>query len=76
VPVCIIQWRNIPAAWGIDEYRQRRYQQGQYSEGGYLLMPSQLQPAMLAGVLPGIGQQHQDWMKNAHKCVVIIKIAH
>jgi len=63
----IIQWRNIPAAWGIDEYRQRRYQQGQYSEGGYLLMPSQLQPAMLAGVLPGIGKQHQDWMKNAPK---------
>ncbi len=63
----IIQWRNIPAAWGIDEYRQRRYQQGQYSEGGYLLMPSQLQPALLAGTLPGFGQQHQDWMKYAPK---------
>ncbi|MBV1919650.1 MAG: GMC family oxidoreductase [Pseudomonadales bacterium] len=63
----IIQWRNIPAAWGIDEYRQRRYQEGQYKEGGYLLMPNQLHPPTLAGMIPGFGEKHQDWMMNAPK---------
>jgi len=60
----MIQWRNIPAAWGIEEFRQRRFDGQQYQEGGYLLMPNQLQPALLAAVIPGLGKQHQQWMEN------------
>ena len=58
----IVQWRNIPAAWGVDEFRLRRETQGRYQEGGYLLMPNQLHPAALAAVMPGIGRRHQEWM--------------
>jgi len=63
----MIQWRNIPAAWGIEEFRQRRFEGQHYKEGGYLLMPNQLQPALLAAVIPGLGKQHQKWMENLPK---------
>lgn len=68
----IVLWRNIPAAWCVEEWRDARHdasspgqptaffgQQGRYLEGGYLLMPNQLQPALLAAVLPGVGPEHR-----------------
>ncbi len=61
----IVLWRNIPAAFGIDEFRLARYdQRGRYTEGGYLLMPNQIQPAMLAATLPLIGDAHGAWMRQ------------
>lgn len=58
----IIQWRNIPAAWGVDEYRVRHEPSGRYLEGGYLLMPNQIHPGTLAATLPLKGQALADWM--------------
>lgn len=58
----IVQWRNIPAAWGVEEFRLARFDGDRYREGGYLLMPNQLQPAMLAAVLPGAGPEHRRLM--------------
>ena len=59
----IVLWRNIPAAFGVDEFRLARYDgRGKYVEGGYLLMPNQLQPATLAATLPLLGQAHARWM--------------
>ena len=61
----IVLWRNIPAAFGIDEFRLARYDaRGRYTEGGYLLMPNQIQPAMLAATLPFIGDAHGEWMRH------------
>ncbi len=70
----IIQWRNIPAAWGVEEFRLARYQgerrvfgrpsRSRYLEGGYLFMPNQLQPGMLGAVLPGFGRSHAELMKQ------------
>ncbi len=37
---------------------------GSYIEGGYLLMANQVQPGLLAAVIPGFGSDHSDWMKN------------
>ena len=48
----IIQWRNIPAAFGVEHFRLATVaDDGAYVEGGYLLMPNQLHPAMLAATL-------------------------
>jgi choline dehydrogenase-like flavoprotein len=58
----IVQWRNIPAAWGVEEFRLARFEGDRYVEGGFLLMPNQLQPATLAAVLPGFGAAHRDLM--------------
>jgi len=58
----IIQFRGIPAAWGIEHWRLARYRGGRYEEGGYLLMANQLQPATLAAVLPGVGSAHAELM--------------
>jgi len=60
----IIQWRNIPAAWGVEEFRVATMDGDRYIEGGYLLMPNQLQPAMLAAVLPGAGPAHRKLMRQ------------
>jgi choline dehydrogenase-like flavoprotein len=70
----IVQWRNIPAAWGVDEFRLGRYDgpervfgrpgSGRYREGGYLVMANQLHPATLAAVLPGVGAPHLALMRN------------
>ncbi|MCG8614369.1 MAG: GMC family oxidoreductase [Pseudomonadales bacterium] len=60
----IVLWRNIPAAWSIDHYRIARFQQGSYAEGGYLLMPNQVQPALLAAMLPLWGVDHQQVMQQ------------
>jgi len=70
----IVQWRNIPAAWGVNEFRLARYEgaqrvfghppTGRYLEGGYLFMPNQLHPGMLAAVLPGVGPSHTNLMRQ------------
>ena len=70
----VMQWRNIPAAWGIEEFRLARYDGARrvfgrrslerYVEGGYLFMPNQLHPGMLAAVLPGIGKSHTSLMRS------------
>lgn len=58
----ITQWRGIPAAFGVDEWRLARFDGARYREGGYLLMANQLQPATLAAVLPGVGPRHRALM--------------
>ncbi len=58
----IIQWRGLPAGFGIDEFRLARMDGDRYREGGYLLMPNQLQPGTLAAVLPGVGPSHRALM--------------
>jgi len=60
----VVMWRDIPAAHGCDEWRlARRDSHGRYLEGGYLLMPNQLGPAVLAAFLPGFGAEHRRWME-------------
>ncbi len=58
----ITLWRNIPAAYGIDHFMERSFKDGEYQEGGYLLMPNQIQPALFAAFLPGYGETHSDLM--------------
>lgn len=58
----ITLWRNIPAAYGIDHFMKRSYDGEKYKEGGYLLMPNQIQPALFAAFLPGYGETHSDLM--------------
>ena len=60
----IIQWRNIPASWGVEEFRVARMDGDRYVEGGYLLMANQLQPGTLAAVLPGVGAGHRALMRQ------------
>lgn len=61
----IVMWRNIPAAWGVTEFRRaRRGPDGRYLEGGYLLMANQLQPGTLAAVFPGVGAAHRAVMRD------------
>ena len=59
----VVMWRNIPAAYGCEEWRLARDEGGRYREGGYLLMPNQLGPATLAAVLPGFGADHRRLME-------------
>jgi len=61
----IVMWRNIPAATGTMQFRLARYDGDRYVEGGYLLHPNQLQPALLAATLPGIGAEHRALMEQA-----------
>lgn len=63
----ILQFRNIPAAWGVEHFRLARHDGSRYVEGGYLLMANQLQPATLAAVLPGLGSSHRDLMAGLRR---------
>ena len=64
----IVMWRNIPAAFGIEEFRLPRFDaQDKYIEGGYLLMANQVQPGMLAGTLPLMGEELGQWMGQAKR---------
>lgn len=63
----ITLWRNIPAAWGVDEFRLARYANNQYQEGGYLLMANQLHPAALAATIPLYGPEHQAVMQQLNQ---------
>lgn len=61
----IVLWRNIPAAYGTERFRRARYDaQGNYVEGGYLLVPDQLQPALMGYTIPGFDDAAADWMVN------------
>ncbi|MCG6147356.1 GMC family oxidoreductase [Leptospira levettii] len=60
----IVQWRNIPAAYGVEGFRLAKFQNGSYKEGGYMLMPNQLQPGTLAALLPSFGKDHFRYMKQ------------
>ncbi len=61
----IYMWTNVPAATGTKDFRLPKYNKaGDYVEGGYLLHPNQLQPEILAAVLPGIGEEYQDLMQS------------
>jgi len=55
-------WRGIPAAWDVDEFRLARYDNGDYREGGYLIVANQFQPGLFAASLPGFGDAHAQWM--------------
>lgn len=64
----ITLWRGIPAAFGCDEFRVARHEtDGRYREGGYLLMPNQLQPGMLGAVMPGSADERARWMRQLSK---------
>ncbi|MDT8989310.1 GMC family oxidoreductase [Curvibacter sp. APW13] len=64
----ITLWRNIPAAFGVEEFRLARFDaQNRYLEGGYLLMANQVQPGTLAGTMPLMGDEIGEWMGQAHK---------
>lgn len=63
----ILQFRNIPAAWGVEHFRLARHDGSRYVEGGYLLMANQLQPATLAAVLPGLGGSHRRLMASLRR---------
>ncbi|MXN76101.1 NAD(P)-binding protein [Burkholderia sp. 4701] len=59
----IILWRKVPAAYGVEGFRRARYDaRGNYVEGGYLLVPDQLQPAMMALTIPGFDAGAAEWM--------------
>lgn len=60
----ITQWRNIPAAWGVEEFRLATENNGAYVEGGYLLMANQLHPGMLAACLLIDGQRQREVMSR------------
>lgn len=61
----IVMWRNVPAAWGVEEFRlARRDAAGAYVEGGYLLMANQLHPGTFAAVFPGTGPAHRAVMRD------------
>ncbi len=63
----VILWRNIPAAWGSDQFRLPRRDGTRYVEGGYLLMPNQLGPGAMAALLPGFGADHRALMDQYHR---------
>ncbi|MFN8353343.1 MAG: GMC family oxidoreductase [Spirosomataceae bacterium] len=64
----IILWRNMPAAWGVEQFRLARYdQQHRYQEGGYLLMANQTQPATIAATIGGFGAEAHEWMMKLPK---------
>src|SRR5205823_1969160 len=63
----IVMFRNIPAAYGIDQFRLATADGGRYREGGYLFMANQLQPATLAAAMPGTGDAHRKRMLQLRK---------
>ncbi len=64
----VLMYRNIPAAYAVKQFRRVRVNdRGEYVEGGYLLLPNQLQPAVAAVCLPGFGEIHRRYMENYHR---------
>ncbi|MEQ1439496.1 GMC family oxidoreductase [Fontimonas sp. SYSU GA230001] len=59
----IVLWRNIPAAFGVEQFRLARHDEaGRYVEGGYLLMANQIQPGLLGSMMPLMGATLGEWM--------------
>ena len=64
----IVLWRNIPAAFGVEEFRLARFDANRkYQEGGYLLMANQVLPGTLAGTMPLMGDEMGEWMGQARR---------
>ncbi|MBI2383947.1 MAG: GMC family oxidoreductase [Gammaproteobacteria bacterium] len=63
----IVLWRNIPAAFGVEQFRLARFDGGRYVEGGYLLMANQIQPGLLGSSLPLMGDELGEWMARMPK---------
>jgi len=76
-PEDVGQWRNIPAAWSIEEFRTSRHdpaagtersapfgEQGAYTGGGFGITAHQAHPATLAAALPGHGPSHETLMRR------------
>lgn len=61
----IVLWRNIPAAFGVEQFRLARHDEaGRYVEGGYLLMANQIQPGLLGSMMPLMGSELGEWMSR------------
>lgn len=64
-PERIELWRNIPAAYGVEGFRRARYDaNGNYVEGGFLLVPDQIQPALMAYTVGGFDTEAAEWMSK------------
>jgi choline dehydrogenase-like flavoprotein len=61
----VLMYRKIPAAYAVKQFRQVRVsERGEYLEGGYLLLPNQLQPAVAAVCIPSFGEIHRRYLEN------------
>lgn len=61
----IVLWRKPPACWGVEGFRRARYDdKGNYIEGGYLLVPDQIQPGLMGSTVGGFDDGAADWMAN------------
>ncbi|MFJ3054985.1 FAD-dependent oxidoreductase [Herbaspirillum sp. NPDC087042] len=61
----IILWRKPPACFGVEGFRRARYDaNGNYVEGGYLLVPDQIQPGLMSYSVSGFDDGAADWMAN------------
>lgn len=61
----IVLWRKPPACYGVEGFRRARYDaQGNYLEGGYLLVPDQIQPGLMGYTVGGFDDGAADWMAN------------
>lgn len=59
----MILWRRVPAAYGVDGFRRARYDaSGNYVEGGYLMVPDQIQPALMGYTIGGFDEGAAEWM--------------
>jgi len=64
----IVLWRNIPAAFAVEQFRLARHaDDGRYVEGGYLLMANQIQPALLGATMPAMGDELGSWMRDMRR---------
>jgi choline dehydrogenase-like flavoprotein len=64
-PEKVNQYRGIPAGIGCTHFRLKKVSKsGKYLEGGYMLMPNQLQAGMFSAVLPGFGEEHNALMER------------
>ncbi|UMR29419.1 GMC family oxidoreductase [Massilia sp. MB5] len=61
----IVLWRKPPACFGVEGFRRARYDsQGNYIEGGYLLVPDQIHPALMSYSVGGFDEGAAEWMSN------------
>lgn len=61
----IILWRKPPACYGVEGFRRARYDaNGNYVEGGYLIVPDQIHPGLMSYSVSGFDSGAVDWMAN------------
>ncbi len=64
-PEPITLWRKPPACYGVEGFRLPRHDAaGNYVEGGYLLVPNQIQPGLMGYSVGGFDDGAADWMAN------------